>query len=160
MYNFSLAVPLQQSFSPPSLISAGTMIHVLQIRSCLSWLTRTRYSTIRYYARGVRAFLAEVRCQPAQRSSIKQFITMYTWSTYFHYVALCQTKWAHNIRESLQLCIEDLDEVERAFVHLDYETSHKSEYWTCTHKEPHINRNPGFAAFGAQTLVVGLYARE
>lgn len=35
---------------------------------------------------------------------------------------------AHDIGESLQFRIEDLDEVERAFVHLDFETGHKPEH--------------------------------
>jgi divalent metal cation (Fe/Co/Zn/Cd) transporter len=37
---------------------------------------------------------------------------------------------AHDIGETLQQKIERLDEVERAFVHLDYETTHnpKSEH--------------------------------
>ena len=33
-------------------------------------------------------------------------------------------KQSHDIGESLQLKIERLPEVERAFVHLDYETEH------------------------------------
>ncbi|XP_031378583.1 putative metal tolerance protein C3 [Punica granatum] len=37
-------------------------------------------------------------------------------------------KEAHAIRESLQIKIEDLPEVERAFVHLDYECDHKPEH--------------------------------
>ncbi|KAJ3098790.1 hypothetical protein HDU96_010937 [Phlyctochytrium bullatum] len=35
---------------------------------------------------------------------------------------------AHDIGESLQIKLEDLKEVERAFVHLDYETTHKPEH--------------------------------
>jgi divalent metal cation (Fe/Co/Zn/Cd) transporter len=35
---------------------------------------------------------------------------------------------AHDIGESLQFRIEELDSVERAFVHLDYETGHKPEH--------------------------------
>jgi divalent metal cation (Fe/Co/Zn/Cd) transporter len=35
---------------------------------------------------------------------------------------------AHDIGESLQIKIEDLEEVERAFVHLDTETEHKPEH--------------------------------
>jgi divalent metal cation (Fe/Co/Zn/Cd) transporter len=31
---------------------------------------------------------------------------------------------AHDIGESLQLKLEDLDDVERAFVHLDFESKH------------------------------------
>jgi divalent metal cation (Fe/Co/Zn/Cd) transporter len=38
---------------------------------------------------------------------------------------LCQ---AHDIGESLQVKIEKLANVERAFVHLDYETTHKPEH--------------------------------
>lgn len=37
-------------------------------------------------------------------------------------------KEAHAIGESLQIKIEDLQEVERAFVHLDFECSHKPEH--------------------------------
>lgn len=32
---------------------------------------------------------------------------------------------AHDVAEDLQMKIEKLPEVERAFVHIDYETSHK-----------------------------------
>ena len=35
---------------------------------------------------------------------------------------------AHDIGESLQYKLECLDKVERAFVHLDYETSHTPEH--------------------------------
>lgn len=35
---------------------------------------------------------------------------------------------AHAIGESLQIKIEQLPEVERAFVHLDYECDHKPEH--------------------------------
>ena len=35
---------------------------------------------------------------------------------------------AHDIGESLQIKLEDLPEVERAFVHLDYEWEHKPEH--------------------------------
>lgn len=37
-------------------------------------------------------------------------------------------KEAHGIGESLQIKIEELPEVERAFVHLDYECDHKPEH--------------------------------
>lgn len=37
-------------------------------------------------------------------------------------------KEAHAIGESLQIKIEELSEVERAFVHLDYECDHKPEH--------------------------------
>lgn len=37
-------------------------------------------------------------------------------------------KEAHAIGESLQIKIEELPEVERAFVHLDYECDHKPEH--------------------------------
>lgn len=37
-------------------------------------------------------------------------------------------KDAHGIGESLQVKIEELPEVERAFVHLDYECEHKPEH--------------------------------
>eukprot|EP01091_Cochliopodium_minus_P019138 TRINITY_DN794_c0_g2_i5.p1 TRINITY_DN794_c0_g2~~TRINITY_DN794_c0_g2_i5.p1 ORF type:complete len:219 (+),score=58.36 TRINITY_DN794_c0_g2_i5:254-910(+) len=37
-------------------------------------------------------------------------------------------KEAHNIGESLQIKIEELDEVERCFVHLDYEFEHAPEH--------------------------------
>lgn len=37
-------------------------------------------------------------------------------------------KEAHAIGESLQIKIEELAEVERAFVHLDYECDHKPEH--------------------------------
>ncbi|XP_031378588.1 metal tolerance protein 4-like [Punica granatum] len=37
-------------------------------------------------------------------------------------------KEAHTIGESLQIKIEELPEVERAFVHLDYECEHKPEH--------------------------------
>lgn len=39
-----------------------------------------------------------------------------------------QLKAAHAIGESLQIKIEKLSEVERAFVHLDYECDHKPEH--------------------------------
>ena len=39
---------------------------------------------------------------------------------------------AHDIGESLQKKVESLDEVERAFVHLDFETSHDP---TSEHKQ-------------------------
>lgn len=35
---------------------------------------------------------------------------------------------AHDIGESLQICFESLQNVDRAFVHLDYETDHKPEH--------------------------------
>lgn len=35
---------------------------------------------------------------------------------------------AHDIGESLQMKIESLPMVERAFVHLDFETTHKPEH--------------------------------
>lgn len=35
---------------------------------------------------------------------------------------------AHNIGESLQLKLESMAEVDRAFVHLDYETNHRPEH--------------------------------
>ena len=35
---------------------------------------------------------------------------------------------AHDIGESLQIKLELLDEVERAFVHLDWEFEHKPEH--------------------------------
>ena len=38
-------------------------------------------------------------------------------------------KQAHDIGESLQFALEKLDNVERAFVHLDYESEHKPEHW-------------------------------
>jgi hypothetical protein len=38
---------------------------------------------------------------------------------------------SHDIGESLQIKLEKLVNVERAFVHVDYETSHKPEH----HKE-------------------------
>ena len=37
-------------------------------------------------------------------------------------------KEAHAIGESLQIKIEELPEVERAFVHLDFECEHKPEH--------------------------------
>lgn len=37
-------------------------------------------------------------------------------------------KEAHAIGESLQIKIEELPEVERAFVHLDFECDHKPEH--------------------------------
>lgn len=37
-------------------------------------------------------------------------------------------KEAHTIGETLQMKIEKLTEVERAFVHLDYECEHKPEH--------------------------------
>lgn len=37
-------------------------------------------------------------------------------------------KEAHDIGQSLQIKIEELEEVERAFVHLDYECFHKPEH--------------------------------
>jgi len=37
-------------------------------------------------------------------------------------------KEAHDIGESLQIKLESLDEVERAFVHLDWEFEHKPEH--------------------------------
>jgi len=39
-------------------------------------------------------------------------------------MTLCE---AHNIGESLQCKLEKLDEVERAFVHLDYESEHRPD---------------------------------
>ena len=39
-------------------------------------------------------------------------------------LSLQPLKEAHDIGESLQMKIEQLDDVERAFVHLDYETEH------------------------------------
>ena len=44
-------------------------------------------------------------------------------------------KEAHDIGESLQQKVESLDEVERAFVHLDFETSHSP---STEHKLPHF----------------------
>ncbi|KAH6585072.1 hypothetical protein BASA60_000697 [Batrachochytrium salamandrivorans] len=38
---------------------------------------------------------------------------------------LCE---AHDVGEALQVKLETLEEVERAFVHLDYETSHRPEH--------------------------------
>ena len=35
---------------------------------------------------------------------------------------------SHDIAESLQMRIEELDEVEQCFVHIDYETTHKPEH--------------------------------
>ena len=35
---------------------------------------------------------------------------------------------SHDIGESLQVKIEELPEVERAFVHIDYETTHRPDY--------------------------------
>lgn len=35
---------------------------------------------------------------------------------------------AHDIGESLQIKLEELEQVERAFVHLDYEYMHKPEH--------------------------------
>ena len=40
---------------------------------------------------------------------------------------LCE---AHDIGESLQEKVESLNEVERAFVHLDYECTHRPEHDT------------------------------
>ena len=39
---------------------------------------------------------------------------------------------AHDIGESLQEKIESLPEIERAFVHLDYETNHRPEHRSST----------------------------
>ena len=39
-----------------------------------------------------------------------------------------QLKEAHAIGESLQIKLEELPEVERAFVHLDFESRHKPEH--------------------------------
>ena len=36
-------------------------------------------------------------------------------------------KRSHDIAESLQITIEKIEGVERAFVHADYETSHKAQ---------------------------------
>lgn len=36
-------------------------------------------------------------------------------------------KDSHDISEALQNCIESLDDVERAFVHVDYEFNHKPQ---------------------------------
>ncbi|KAG5556014.1 hypothetical protein RHGRI_006598 [Rhododendron griersonianum] len=41
-------------------------------------------------------------------------------------------KEAHAIGESLQIKIEELEEVERAFVHLDFECDHKPEHSVLT----------------------------
>jgi divalent metal cation (Fe/Co/Zn/Cd) transporter len=38
---------------------------------------------------------------------------------------------AHDVAEDLQMKIEKLPEVERAFVHIDYETSHKPVSLCC-----------------------------
>jgi divalent metal cation (Fe/Co/Zn/Cd) transporter len=35
---------------------------------------------------------------------------------------------AHDVGEKLELMLEGLSDVERCFVHLDYETEHKPEY--------------------------------
>ena len=37
-------------------------------------------------------------------------------------------KEAHDIGEQLQIKIEKMEDVERAFVHLDYEWDHKAEH--------------------------------
>ena len=37
---------------------------------------------------------------------------------------------AHDIGESLQMKLEKLEDVERAFVHLDYEYAHKPEHYS------------------------------
>lgn len=42
--------------------------------------------------------------------------------------ATMQLKEAHDIGESLQIKLEQISNVERAFVHLDYETGHKPEH--------------------------------
>ena len=39
---------------------------------------------------------------------------------------------AHDIGESLQEKIESLPEIERAFIHLDYETNHRPEHRSST----------------------------
>jgi len=41
---------------------------------------------------------------------------------------------AHDIGESLQYRLEDLTEVERAYVHLDFESTHRPEH-TGQHRE-------------------------
>lgn len=45
-------------------------------------------------------------------------------------------KVAHTIGESLQIKIENLPEVERAFVHLDFECDHKPEHSVLTKLPP------------------------
>ena len=42
-------------------------------------------------------------------------------------------RMAHDVGESLEIKIEDFEDVERAFVHLDYEWEHKPE-----HGNPHV----------------------
>lgn len=39
---------------------------------------------------------------------------------------------AHDVAEELQMKIEKLPDVERAFVHIDYETSHKPVCYPCS----------------------------
>lgn len=38
-------------------------------------------------------------------------------------------KEAHDVGEALQFKLESMEQVERAFVHLDFETSHRPEHW-------------------------------
>lgn len=35
---------------------------------------------------------------------------------------------SHDIAEALQIKLEDLPDIERAYVHIDYETTHKPEH--------------------------------
>jgi divalent metal cation (Fe/Co/Zn/Cd) transporter len=46
---------------------------------------------------------------------------------------------AHDIGESLQNKLEALDKVERAFVHLDYETSHSPEHKPSSRRQSEAN---------------------
>jgi hypothetical protein len=38
-------------------------------------------------------------------------------------------KATHDVAEELQMKLEDLPDVERAYVHVDYETTHKPEHF-------------------------------
>ena len=51
-------------------------------------------------------------------------------------------KEGHDIGESLEMKIERLDNVEMAFVHLDYESDHKPEHVTLTHTASHRTLSP------------------
>lgn len=57
---------------------------------------------------------------------------------------------AHDIGESLQNKLETIPEIERAFVHLDYEVSHRPEHH---HAHAHFKAPPGGPSVGAAPVV-------
>lgn len=97
------AVSLVGQSAPPEVLQKLTYLVIMHSQI-------KRIDTVRAYTFGVLYFV-EVDIELAENLPLRE---------------------AHNIGESIQIMLEKLPEVERAFVHLDFECDHKPEHSVLT----------------------------